>query len=183
MFKLVTYAELINVLQSYGQYLIFIGSISCENSQAVMRFINEEAVKNGADTVYMWDPKLDGMSDSLSAMNESNDYAGMYVEVLKYLGKNFWSQINTDSGIYFPIGGEEESYYTICAPILLLYDKDNYLNGKHSPVTAMFESELVWNITAVNSSIAPGGQPAPLVKLKLDTLFAELRFDAGADGK
>ena len=142
-----------------GDFLVHFGGAWCPNTKAMAWLVNNWAKRYGIETVYLFDPVLDG-NNQTGVNIRSNDganannftYTGLYADLLLALGGKFESQWNKvdfvgglpsytiryDKGIaaYKAAGGtvikvgETEYLPRMCVPNLML------LNNKHNDKTA-----------------------------------------------
>ncbi len=133
----INYEELIDILESEGNYLIQFSGSWCHNSRAMSNYSNTLAKEYGIDTIYMYDFDFDNGEDGKTFLRMTNgsenvgvQWNYMYGDVItKYL-------TNMDDWIEFPSDTEAAITYTNAEgkdltvsraqePILVLYNKDN----------------------------------------------------------
>lgn len=136
----VNFVELINLLNSPGDHLIFFGSSWCHNTQAIIGSVAQKAKEYGYKTVYVYDTtqgnqltfgtgadinKVIAASSAFNSRNSVNTTNGngnisyLYGEVVKYL-ENFITENNSkqnNSISYYP-NGDLTSTVTSTAPWL-----------------------------------------------------------------
>jgi len=179
VFKSVTYHELMVMLDTdkgvKGDFLLHFGGAWSPNTQAIAWLENQWAKDYGIDTIYIFDPFLDGNATGLeSKVNlgsniRSNDstnaaafaYTGLYAELLKALGGKFKSQWNTPELSfnykidYFGIDdydvikiseGGKDYLPRMCVPNLMLIN--NSANGAKGKITGSLECEYMYADTS-----------------------------------
>ncbi len=123
----VNFVELINLLNSPGDHLIFFGASWCHNTQAIIGSVAAKAKQYGYDRVYVYDTTIgnqltfgsgadaDKVTAATSAFNSRNNVnltngngniSYLYGELAKYLG-NFTTENNSkknNSISYYPNG-------------------------------------------------------------------------------
>lgn len=134
----VNFAELINLLNSPGDHIIFFGASWCHNTQAIIGSVAKKAKEYGYKTVYVYDTTqgnqltfgtgadINKVTASSSAFNSRNNVnltngngniSYLYGELAKYLG-NFTTENNSkknNSISYYP-NGDLEGTVTSTAP-------------------------------------------------------------------
>jgi LPXTG-motif cell wall-anchored protein len=127
VFHQVNFAELINLLNSPGEHVIFFGASWCHNTQASIGSVARRAKEYGHQIVYVYDTtlgnhltfgtgadinKVTASSNAFNSRNNVNTENGngnisyLYGELAKYLG-NFTTENNTkqnNSITYYPNG-------------------------------------------------------------------------------
>ncbi len=123
----VNFAELINLLNSPGDHIIFFGASWCHNTQAIIGSVARKAKEYGYEKVYVYDTtlgnqltfgtgdeinKVTASSSAFNSRNSVNTTTGngnisyLYGELAKYLG-NFTTENNSkqnNSITYYPNG-------------------------------------------------------------------------------
>lgn len=140
-----TYPELVNILESDGEYVLFFGGTWCHNTRAVVKEVNAQAAAKGVDVVYNFDLRLDGLSGNALHIRDSNSpLAHLYGELVDTYLPNLVTQYQLDS----PNPGHQVAYHPggdtgaplqhakkLQVPFLLQYDKSNVEAGAPAPVT------------------------------------------------
>ncbi len=127
VFHQVNFAELINLLNSPGEHIIFFGASWCHNTQAIIGSVARKAKEYGHQIVYVYDTtlgnqltfgtgadinKVTASSSAFNSRNSVNPENGngnisyLYGELVKYLG-NFTTENNSkknNSISYYPNG-------------------------------------------------------------------------------
>lgn len=133
--KSITYPELIDLLNTPGDHAILFGGTWCHNTRAVLKSINNEARANGVKTVYVFDLRLDGISNNdLHIRATSSPYANLYGDVVaKYFPNLVTQYIETPDKPasqrveYYP-GGDttkaKQAVKKLQVPYVIEYNKD-----------------------------------------------------------
>lgn len=140
VFHQVNFAELINLLNSPGEHIIFFGASWCHNTQAIIGSVARKAKEYGHKVVYVYDTtlgnqltfgtgadidKVTATSNAFNSRNSVNTSTGngnisyLYGEFAKYLG-NFTTENNSkknNSISYYP-NGDLTGTATLTAPWL-----------------------------------------------------------------
>ncbi len=127
VFHQVNFVELLNLLNSPGEHIIFFGASWCHNTQAIIGSVARKAKEYGHQIVYVYDTTqgnqltfgtgadIDKVTASSSAFNSRNNVntetgngniSYLYGELVKYLG-NFTTENNSkqnNSISYYPNG-------------------------------------------------------------------------------
>lgn len=134
----VNFVELINLLNSPGDHLIFFGASWCHNTQAIIGSVAAKAKEYGYDRVYVYDTTIgnqltfgsgadaDKVTAATSAFNSRNNVnltngngniSYLYGELAKYLG-NFTTENNSkkNNSISFYPNGDLSGTATTTAP-------------------------------------------------------------------
>ncbi|MEE6282566.1 fibronectin type III domain-containing protein [Georgenia sp. MJ170] len=140
-----TYPELVNILQSDGEYVIFFGGTWCHNTRAVVKEINQQAAAHDVPVVYNFDLRLDGLSgNGLHIRDTRSPLAHLYGDLVSTYLPNLETQYQLDSPnanhqvAYHPGGDTSvplENAPKLQVPFLLQYDRDNVADGAAAPVT------------------------------------------------
>jgi hypothetical protein len=136
----VNFVELVNLLNSPGDHLIFFGASWCHNTQAIIGSVAKKAKEYGYERVYVYDTTLGNQlsfgtgadinkvlasSSAFNSRNNVNTTNGngnisyLYGELAKYLG-NFITENNSkknNSISYYP-GGDLNGTATVTVPWL-----------------------------------------------------------------
>ena len=144
VFDQVTYEELVNILESEGNYLILFGGSWCHNTRAVVPFVNDYAKQYGIEKVYNFDFYLDGTTGSTHVRNttptdESKITAGttfnhLYGELVSRYLTNLTDFVEYKTGSDFSVtytnsSKEATNVAKLQVPFLFLYNKDNTVNN------------------------------------------------------
>lgn len=134
----VNFVELINLLNSPGDYFIFFGASWCHNTQAIIGSVSKKAKEYGYDKVYVYDTTIgnqltfgkgvdsDKVISATSAFNSRNNVnlttgngniSYLYGELVKYLG-NFTTENSSkkNNSIAFYPNGDLNGTATSTAP-------------------------------------------------------------------
>lgn len=141
----VTYPELVNILDSEGDYTILLGGTWCHNTRAVVKDVNRQAVATGVEKIYFFDLRLDGKSsNNLHIRDTASAYAHLYGDlVAKYL-PNLRTQydVNNDAQLsqrvsYKP-GGDANAALAkaqkLQVPYLFEYKNGRTAGGQAAPI-------------------------------------------------
>lgn len=142
----VTYPELVDLLGSEGDYVLFFGGTWCHNTRAVLKEVNAQAVANDVEKVYFFDLRLDGASGkSLHIRDTASAFANFYGDLVTEYLPNLKTQYqpNADPKLayqqvsYYP-GGDTSQPLAIAkklqVPFLFEYDRDRTVDGQAAPV-------------------------------------------------
>ena len=140
-----TYPELVNILESDGEYVIFFGGTWCHNTRAVVKEVNRQAAAHDVPVVYNFDLRLDGLSgNGLHVRDTRSPLAHLYGDLVSTYLPNLQTQYQLDSPnanhqvAYHP-GGDTTAPQAkapkLQVPFLLQYDRDNVVDGAAAPVT------------------------------------------------
>ena len=152
----ITYKQLTWLLDQEGSYLILLGGSWCGNTRAVIKIINDYAVKNHV-AVYNFDTKLDGgyprafwdYAKDLHIRDNSNEFVGLYVDLVSEYFPNIETEYAIDSeNNIFTVNDEGETVTVnkLQVPYFLAYTKgleDDI--GHFVPITAYHEQMLTLN--------------------------------------
>lgn len=139
----ITYPELVNILNSEGNYTILFGGTWCHNTRAVIKSVNREAVENNVDTVYVFDLRLDGLSGNVLHIRDSSSalsylYGDLAVGKLTNLVTQYVPSAGAGQRVDFFPGGDTSqavvSANKLQVPYLIQYDKDNVEAGVAAPI-------------------------------------------------
>ncbi|MFB6611018.1 fibronectin type III domain-containing protein [Agromyces sp. NPDC056379] len=137
----VTYPELVNLLESDGDYVLLFGGTWCHNTRAVLKEVNRQAVANDVAKVYFFDLRLDGNSgNDLHIRDTGSEFADFYGDlVATYLPNLVTQYVPGVSGQvdYFPGGDTSTALATakkLQVPYLLEYDRSRTLGGQPAPI-------------------------------------------------
>ena len=152
----ITYPELINLLDSDGEFLILFGGTWCHNTAAIIKQTADYARRYGIKKVYNFDFSLDstGNSGTLDKHIRDNAFrtvggvsrktrpAYLYGRILDRLANaKTQYRITADeagtqsvSPVKYDVGGQERLARKIQVGHLLAYDKDATENGQPAPV-------------------------------------------------
>ncbi|MBM7829321.1 hypothetical protein JOE59_000026 [Agromyces cerinus] len=137
----ITYPELVNLLESDGDYVLLFGGTWCHNTRAVLKEVNRQAVANDVAKVYFFDLRLDGNSgNDLHIRDTGSEFADFYGDlVTKYLPNLVTQYVPGVSGQvdYFPGGDTSKALATakkLQVPYLLEYDRSRTVGGEPAPI-------------------------------------------------
>ncbi len=128
----VTYPELVNILESDGDHVILFGGTWCHNTRAVVQRVNRAAAAAGVETVYVFDLKLDGLSNAPAHIRDSASefsylYGDLVAQHLPGLRTQYEPAVSAGQRVeYFP-GGDAGAPRTTArklqVPYLISYDR------------------------------------------------------------
>lgn len=152
----ITYPELLNILDSDGEFLVLFGGTWCHNTAAIIKQTAEYARRYGIKKVYNFDFSLDstGNGGSLDKHIRDNAFrtvggvsrktrpAQLYGRILEKLAnaKTQYKVLGDEPGtqstspVKYYVGGEEKLARKIQVGHLLSYDKDATEGGQPAPV-------------------------------------------------
>lgn len=128
----VTYPELVNLLESDGEHVILFGGTWCHNTRALVKEVNRAAAASGVKTVYVFDLKLDGLSNAPAHIRDSaSEYSYLYGDlVAKYLPNlrtQYVPAVSAGQRVeYYPggdTGAERAVSLKLQVPYLISYNK------------------------------------------------------------
>ncbi|MGX5695574.1 hypothetical protein ACWKWP_05185 [Agromyces soli] len=142
----VTYPELVDLLGSDGDYVLFFGGTWCHNTRAVLGEVNAQAVANGVEKVYFFDLRLDGTSpNDLHIRDTNSEFANFYGDLVAQYLPNLKTQYqpNPDPKLayqqvdYYP-GGDRGQSLAIAkklqVPYIFEYEKGRTVDGQAAPI-------------------------------------------------
>lgn len=203
----VTYPELVNILESDGDYVLFFGGTWCHNTRAVLKEVNRQAVANGVEKVYFFDLRLDGSSgNDLHIRDTGSEFADLYGDlVTQYLPNLVTQYVPGVSGQveFFPGGDRSqplEAAKKLQVPYVLEYNRERTVDGQAAPVAQQwihdngdgtYEEYMTewWYVNDLPGRYADRPDPAGLAAQlafadeaisALGTYFGELPRDADA---
>lgn len=157
--EVITYPQLISLLESGGSHTIVTGGAWCPNARAVFRFLNKEAKDNGVKKVYVFDPRLDGSNNNFSITNDLNRFNFLDARLVDGYFKNAVNDITNPKLDHWPNGDvTKDKQLTqnrkFLNPYLFQYQKDaKNAQGAAQPLTQQWvyedttgpkEYQLVW---------------------------------------
>ena len=88
VYRTVSYAELIHLLQTEGNFLIYFGGSWCHYSRGFLAPLNEFAKTYYVNEIYVFDPYIDGTSSATNIRNSegSGFFTRLYANLLTYFG-------------------------------------------------------------------------------------------------
>lgn len=185
VYRTVTYAELVHILQQDGYYPIYFGGSWCHYSRGFLAPFNEIAKIYYVSEVYVFDPFIDGTSSSTNI--RSNEGAGLftrlYANLMTYFGVDFnsygfpsthdelsnWLIGQVAEGRAFGFGGDEDltiggkKLTKIGVPSLIAYNKDN-LNaaGGAAPLIGLASTQTPFETIVAQSEEPHKGVEEPI---------------------
>ena len=155
---MLTYKQLIWLLEQEGTHIILLGGSWCPNTQAVVKIINDYALENGV-TVYTFDTKLDGgyarrfwgYEHDLHIRDNNSEFASLYVDLVLNYFQNIETEYTLESGNtihYENTEGETVTANKLQVHYLLVYTKgleDEYAH--FVPISAHVEQMLTLDET------------------------------------
>ncbi|MFC3749442.1 S-layer homology domain-containing protein [Paenibacillus sp. GCM10012306] len=179
VYEHVTYHQLKEILSSDGNYAFLFGGSWCPNTQAVIKYINEQAKKNNIKKIYLWDTKLDSgvtvgvpnnnsgnsskdgnphTNNELQVRDTKHSYAKLYVDLVNNYLTNIKTQDNTatppNTISYVDQNGTQIYGDRLQVPYFFTYSKNNKDdNGQPAPILGHIELMYSWtNIQPDNIS-------------------------------
>ena len=157
-YEVLTYKQLIWLLEQEGTHIILLGGSWCPNTQAVVKIINDYAVDKNV-TVYTFDTKLDGgyarkiwgYERDLHIRDNDSAFAPLYVDLVLSYFQNIETEYTLESGNTIHYENAEEETVTankLQVPYLLVYTKgleDEYAH--FIPISAYVEKMLTLDET------------------------------------
>ncbi|MFM6980932.1 MAG: Ig-like domain-containing protein [Micrococcales bacterium] len=151
--KQITYPELLHLLDQSDSasknFVILFGGTWCHNTRAVVKFINQDAIRNGVTTVYNFDLVLDGGTTNgtnggsnpihvRSAANSGTNFSfrpsWVYGDVVRKYFKNLVTEYDPNTGshvTYYP-GGDLTAFPDVVrrlqVPFLINYQRGTAAN-------------------------------------------------------
>ena len=128
----VTYPELVHILESDGEHVILFGGTWCHNTRAVVQRVNQAAATAGVDTVYVFDLKLDGLSNAPAHIRDSASefsylYGDLVAQHLPGLRTQYEPAVSAGQRVeYFPggdTGAPRATARKLQVPYLISYDR------------------------------------------------------------
>ena len=162
--KILTYRQLIWLLNQEGNSVILLGGTWCGNTQATIKTINEYAVKNNV-IIYNFDTKLDGgyakkywsYTNDLHIRDTANSFVKLYTNLIEQYLTNIVTLYDVnDAASYKHIEYKDENGCVVKVkklqvPYLLSYNKDaKDSDGFKAPITSYYEEMLVLNETSAD---------------------------------
>lgn len=203
VFEHVTYHQLKEILESNGNYLLFLGGSWCPNTQALIKYVNEYARERGVEKIYLFDTKLDGgvevretgnntggprgdnphYTEVLQIRTTDHPYASLYVNLVSKYLTNIITENNSAEKPrtinYTNTFGQVVSGDRLQVPYLFSYNRSNKdLNGNGAPILGHIELMYSWtniqpDYVKDGEEFAAGSRYSNLIKA-LDALFARL---------
>lgn len=150
----ITYPELVDILESEGDFLILFGGTWCHNTRAVIKAVNEYAQANGIEKVYNFDLSLDSTGNAgsnylhirdnhfrtVSGTTTTNLRASyLYGDLVeRYLSNLRTQNAGSNTVSYFPGGDTTAAVKTaqkLQVPFPIHYNKDHVdAEGEPAPV-------------------------------------------------
>ena len=157
IYRTVTYAELVHILQLEGNYPIYFGGSWCHYSRGFLAPFNEIAKTYYVSEVYVFDPYIDGTSSSTNIRSSEGSglFTRLYANLLTYFGVDYrsygfpteydslsnWFLEQRAEGNAFNFSGDEDlriggkKLTKIGVPTLIGYNKDNVdADGNPAPL-------------------------------------------------
>lgn len=147
--RVLTYRQLDWLLQQEGNYLVLFGGSWCDNTQAIIKIVNDFALANDV-IVYNFDTKLDGgyaksewgYAGDLHIRDSENVFADLYVELVTEYLKNIQTEYTVESGNYIEADGVIANKLQV--PYFFAYNKSFVNNDGHdAPVLGYVEKMYV----------------------------------------
>lgn len=157
IYRTVTYAELVHLLQQEGNYPIYFGGSWCHYSRGFLAPFNEIAKTYYVSEVYVFDPYIDGTSSATNIRSSEGSglFTRLYANLLTYFGVDYksygfpseydalsnWLIQQSEEGSAYNFTGDEDLLIAdqkvtkIGVPTLIGYNKDNVdENGDPAPL-------------------------------------------------
>ncbi len=144
VYEIINYGQLLEILNSEGNYLIQFSGSWCHNTRALSPSVNKMAKEYGIDKIYMYDFDFDNKEDGNTFIRMTNgaenvgvNYNYFYGEVVSnYLTNlNDWVEFpdDTEAAItYTNAKGKDVTVARLQEPYLFLYNKDNTVDNSES---------------------------------------------------
>lgn len=144
VYEIINYAQLLDILNSEGNYLLQFSGSWCHNTRALSPSANKLAKEYGIDTIYMYDFDFDNKEDGNTFIRMTNgkenvgvNYNYFYGQVVSdYLTNiNDWVQFPSDTEAaitYTNADGADVTVARLQEPYLFLYNKDNTVDNSES---------------------------------------------------
>lgn len=144
VYEIINYAQLLDILNSEGNYLLQFSGSWCHNTRALSPSVNRMAKEYGIDTIYMYDFDFDNKEDGNTFIRMTNgmenvgvNYNYFYGQVVsEYLANlNDWVEYPSDTQAaitYTNADGEDVTVARLQEPYLFLYNKDNTVDNSES---------------------------------------------------
>lgn len=154
--KVVTYRQLVWLLEQEGNSIILLGGTWCGNTQATIKPFNDFAVKNDL-TIYNFDTKLDsgyakkyfGYTKEAHIRDTANPFVNLYADLIEKYFTNITTlyDVNDEASYkhieYTNKDGEVVKLKKLQVPYLLSYNKDaKDSDNLAAPITAYYEEML-----------------------------------------
>ena len=178
--KSTTYPEFINLLNSPGNFVILFGGTWCPNTRAVIKLVNQYAIKYGINTVYNLDWRLDGSSKALHLRDSDNPFANLYVDVVNTYFPGIVTEYQPDdNGVsYSDQDGRVVLANKLQVPYVFVYNKDHKdASGNRVPILGQIELMYEWDNIQADFKDANGvvGEHYKSYTTALDKLFGDLK--------
>lgn len=187
----VTYDELLQILDSEGNYVFLFGCSWCPNTRAIAKLVNQYAKDYQIDAVYNWDTKLDGgiggtpgveagtdSANLLQTRTTGHPFAHVYVDLIDQYFPNIETlyDIAKDNVSYTDASGEEIVVNKLQVPYVFVYNKDHKdANGNAAPILGHVELMYSWaNIQPDYERGGKAGVNYNIYTAELDRLFSNL---------
>lgn len=137
----ITYPELVHLLDSDGDYVLFFGGTWCHNTRAVVKDVNRQAVANGVERVYFFDLRLDGASaNDLHIRDTNSEYAHLYGDLVTTYLPNLKTQYvpGVSGQVDYRPGGDAAAGLVTAkklqVPYVFEYQRGRTVEGQAAPV-------------------------------------------------
>lgn len=197
----VTYHQLKQILASDGNYALLFGGSWCPNTQAIIKYVNEQAIAHNIDKIYFFDTKLDAgltvaesgnntgtsgranphNNNELQIRTSNHPYARLYVDLVDTYLTNIKTE-NNQAAKPSVISYVNDLNQTVTGdrlqvPYLFTYNKDNKdATGAPAPILGHVELMYSWtNIQPgyVSTGYSDGARYKNAIQA-LNTLYARL---------
>ncbi|AIQ21015.1 hypothetical protein H70357_33320 [Paenibacillus sp. FSL H7-0357] len=197
----VTYHQLKQILASDGNYTLLFGGSWCPNTQAIIKYVNEQAIAHHIDKIYFFDTKLDSgltvaepgnntgtngranphNNNELQIRTSNHPYANLYVDLVDTYLTNIKTENNQAAKpsviSYVNDLNETVTGDRLQVPYLFTYNKDNKdAAGAKAPILGHVELMYSWtNIQPgyVSSGYSDGARYKNAIQA-LNTLYSRL---------
>lgn len=197
----VTYHQLQQILASDGNYALLFGGSWCPNTQAIIKYINEQAIAHNISTIYFFDTKLDSgltvaesgnntgtsgranphNNNELQIRTSNHPYASLYVDLVNTYLTNIKTENNQAAKpsviSYVNDLNETVTGDRLQVPYLFTYNKNNKdAAGESAPILGHVELMYSWtNIQPgyVSSGYSDGARYTNAIQA-LNTLYSRL---------
>ncbi|TYP69387.1 S-layer homology domain-containing protein [Paenibacillus methanolicus] len=173
VFKTATYEDLVTLFKSEGTFAILFGGAWSAETQADIGYINETAKAYGIQTIYNFDPKLDGKS--LDIADSKSKYAHYYVDLVnKYLTNLTTIANKSDNNVSYAKDGAAVTASKIQAPFLFVYNKDNKNGSASAPIIASLEKHGSAEGTTYDASYFASADKAAAYKAQVQAVLGKV---------
>ena len=175
VFDAITYEQLVNMLESNGNYLILFWGSWCHNTRAAINYINDFANEYNIEKIYNFDFYMDGSNSNthirntnqsdLSKVTPGVEYNYLYGELVSRYLTNLndfveYKEGNSSSLTYTNSLNLDVNVSKLQVPFLFLYNKDNRDNvtNEKKPILYGFEEMVDRDNVGVYTTYRENGE-------------------------